>query len=255
MILILAVIFVVLLIIIGGDRGVVSFMSLCGNLLVLGVAVLAMAWGLNIFIVTIVASVLINAITVFYQNGRSAKTIAAVSAVAIVMAGLFLVVLYVVERVHISGLNEIEMQSDYGLFYSFDININMRMVSISLILIGLIGAIMDTAVAVTSAVYEVYEQNRHLNRQELLHSGMQIGRDILGTTLNTLYFAYIGEALLFMIYLRQYRYSIVSILNSKAFCSDVVGILFSAAGCVLIIPLSAWLSARMLKVKSGAQDT
>jgi len=247
MILILAAVFFVLLIAVGGDRGVVAFLSLCGNLAILCLSVAAMTWGINVIFITIAACIFINAITILYQNGRNQKTEAALISTAVILAVLFMLIYYISGRAHISGLNEIEQQSDYGLFYSFDIRINMRMVSISMIIIGLIGAIMDTAVAVTSAVFEVHENNRRLTDRELRHSGLAIGRDILGTTLNTLYFAYIGEAFLFIVYLRQYHYSIVKILNSKAFCGDLISILFSAAGCVMIIPLSAYVGAHIMK--------
>ena len=254
MIIVLAVIFVVLLVLIGGDRGVMSLIALCGNLLVLGIAVFAMTWGINVILVTYTASIVINCITIFYQNGKSEKTAAAFIAVIVIILLLSIPVFGISNGAHISGLNEIEMKSDYSVFYSFDIYVNMRMVSISMIIIGMIGAIMDTAVAVTSSVNEVYRHNPKLTQRELFCSGISIGRDILGTTLNTLYFAYIGEALMFIIYLRQYQYSVIKMINSKAFCADLISILFSGLGCILIIPLSALIMAKMLDKKEKQGD-
>ena len=64
------------------------------------------------------------------------------------------------------------------------------------VLLGLLGAIIDTALSVSSAVFQIYASNPSLAEKELRKSGNNIGRDILGTTVNTLFFAGIGESLL-----------------------------------------------------------
>ncbi len=86
-----------------------------------------------------------------------------------------------------------------------------------MIITGLIGAAMDASIAVSSAVYEVYKNNRGLSLMELFQSGIHIGSDILGATINTLYFACLGESLTLFILLKNYKYSVLEVINSKAF--------------------------------------
>ncbi|SHJ67823.1 YibE/F family protein [Hespellia stercorisuis] len=247
MILILAAIFFVLILLIGGERGAMSLIALCGNIIVFIAMILLMSSGIWPVLVTIAGSLFINGITLLYQNGRNKKTIAAVISVACVMLVLFVGVFLIGSRMHLNGLNEIELKGDLSMYYSFNIHIDMNMVCISLIIIGLLGAVMDTAVAISSAIYEVHVNNPSLSKKMLFRSGITMGRDVLATTLNTLYFAYIGEALMLFLYLQKYNYSVVQMINSKAFLQDFSCIMFSAIGCLIVIPLSAYVSSTMFK--------
>lgn len=242
----LLITFVILLIVIGGDRGVASLIAISGNLMVFFAMIWLMTAGINPYIVTFAGCIVVNCITLFYQNGKNIKTKAAFISVFIIMGFLLLTVIIFSSNMHIEGLNEIELKSEMSLYYSFITGINMHSVSICMIIIGLLGAVMDTAVSVSSGLYEVASSNT-LNMHELFHSGMSIGKDILSTTINTLYFAYIGEALMLLIYLKEYDYKIIDILNSKAFLMDFTCIIFSMIGCLLIIPVTSYIASHMFK--------
>lgn len=247
MILILLIVFAVLFLIVGGDRGVVSLVTLAGNILTFLLAIYLMAKGINPILITLLASFVINCITLFYQNGKNEKTAAAFISVVIITLGMLLVMLFSFGRMHLNGLNEIELGGDLTLYYNFSVNINMQQVMLCVIIICFLGAIMDTAMAVSSALFEVHDNNPQLNEHELFKSGMTIGKDILNTTINTLFFAYCGEALLLFLYFRKYNYSFTTIINSKAFLLELLTILMSAVGCVMIIPLCARVTALIIK--------
>lgn len=244
MISILVLILLLLIVLIGGDRGVVSFLTIIGNLLVFFLMIWSMAAGLNPYLVTILGGLLINGLTLTYQNGKNIKTYSAFLSVVVVMTLLLAIVFLFSSRLHLEGLNEIELKGELTIFYSFIVNVDMHKVSICLILIGLLGAVMDTAVSVSSGLYEIAVAKQR-TQKELFHSGMCIGKDILSTTVNTLFFAYIGEALMLLIYLQEYHYSLLNILNSKAFLQDFSCIAFSMIGCLLIIPISSFLSSKL----------
>lgn len=247
MIIMLAIIFFALFIIVGGERGAISMIALIGNIAVFLISIIAMSLGLPVILITIIACLFVNGTTLVYQNGKNKKTKAAVLSVVTVLAFLFPFTYWITKGMHIDGLNEIELLSDLKIYYSFNIKVNMEMVCISMVIIGVLGAIMDTAVAVSSALFEVHVNNPHLTDKELFHSGMSIGKDILGTTLNTLYFAYIGEALMLMLYMKKYNYSLMHFLNSEAFLQDFTCIVMSAVGCMIIIPLSAFITSKIIK--------
>lgn len=244
---VLAIILVVLLIVIGGERGALTIISLCWNLLVLSVSIVLMSWGCNPLLVTLIGCILIGNSTLFYQNGKNAKTIASFWAVVMVMCLLFLAIYTIGHGANLRGINEIIQKEDQVFGLSVDIHTNMASMVISVILMGLIGATMDTSIAVSSAVYEVYKNNRGLSCKELFHSGISIGKDILGTMINTLYFAYIGESMMLFILFKNFDYSLLEMVNSKAFFQGVAGIVFSGMGCVLIIPTTAILISYLLK--------
>lgn len=253
MISILLVIFIVLIALIGGDRGVVSLMAIVGNLFVFFAMIWSMTSGLNPYLVTIVGCVFINCFTLVYQNGKNIKTYSAFISVVVIMTLLLAVVFIFSNHLHLEGLNEIELKGEIASYYSFIVNVNMHQVSICLILIGLLGAVMDTAVSVSSGLYEIATAGKH-TVNELFASGMSIGKDILSTTINTLYFAYIGEALMLLIYLKDYNYSLLEIVNSKAFLQDFTCIIFSMIGCLLIIPVTSYISSKLFVYEEPVSD-
>jgi uncharacterized membrane protein len=81
-----------------------------------------------------------------------------------------------------------------------------------------------------------------------MQSGKNVGKDILGTTSNTLLFAGMGEILLLFIWLsKMNHYSIPQLINSKAVFQELIIILVSNIGCLLIIPISVLVISYLLK--------
>ena len=243
----LAVILIILLYLIGGERGIITFISLCFNIAVLSISIILMSWGWDPVIVTFVSCLIICYISLFYQNGKNSKTVASFCAVIIILLILFAVSYFVGNVSHLGGINEIMRYEDEIARLAPDINISMRKIAVSMIITGLIGAAMDASIAVSSAVYEVFKNNRCLSLMELFKSGINIGGDILGATVNTLYFACLGESLTLFILFKNYHYSILEVINSKAFCQEFVDITFSCISCILVIPLTAIIISYILK--------
>ena len=109
---------------------------------------------------------------------------------------------------------------------------------------------MDTSFAISTAVFEVSENNNELTEKELIKSGDNIGRDILGTTINTLLFAGMGESMFLMMLFARYKYTFLQLINSKAFVQELFIIVVSNIGCLLIIPLTSVITTYMIKRKS-----
>ena len=97
----------------------------------------------------------------------------------------------------------------------------MLPLSNSIIIIGLIGTINDTSIAISSALYELHENNKKLKPKELFISGMNIGRDILGTTANTLFFAFLGSSMPLFIFFQDFQYSLAGIINSQVLLNQM----------------------------------
>ena len=116
-----------------------------------------------------------------------------------------------------------------------------------MVIVGIVGAVIDSAMAVSSAVYEVSHKNPELTERELFASGLRMGGNIMGTTVNTLLFAGIGEALLMYLEMKELHYSFGQLLNSKAFFQMLFPMLMSAIGCVCVIPAAAWIMGNFAK--------
>ena len=244
MLIILGLILISLIVIVGGDRGVVSLIALVGNLLLLSFAIWLMAAGVPVLFVTVGAGIVISCI-----NGTNVKTWSAFISVAITMLVLFFVIYVVIWSTEAGGLNEIQSVGDDILYYNMDLNISMRNVMVSVILLSTLGAILDMALTVTTSVYEVKNHKSEMKFTELVESGMKIGREVIGTTVNTLLFAYLGESLLLFTYLKMQNYSSELLLNSKILFQNFASMIFGAIACVMVMPIAAVLMAKMLAVK------
>lgn len=246
MILVLTTILFFLMVLVGGNRGLDSFFALVRTILALVVNIYLIAWGLPPVLVTLVISIFFVVTVLYVQNGRNAKMHAAALAVAIVMLLVLATAGPVLWKAGMSGYNEIEQYEEISMYLSADLSVSMQAVSLAAVILGLLGAVMDTAVAITTAVNEVYMNNRRLTEKELFCSGMCVGRDILGTTVNTLFFAGLGESIMLAVLFMKSEDSFAVILNSKALFQEVSGLLTGAVGCLFIIPLSSFLATVFL---------
>lgn len=244
MIKILSIILLILLIAIGGKRGLKAYISLYTNLGLLFLLILLIGWGFNPLISSIVISSIILCVILFFLNGFNKKTVSSFISVIIVMIILSLLINFIGTASHISGYTE-ETIEEVG-FVEYNTGLNILSVSKGIIIIGLIGAIIDTSIAISSALYEVHLNNKKLKIKELIKSGMNIGKDILGTTTNTLLFAFLGGFSTMIIYFIDFKYSIVTIINSKLFAQEFIKIMLSGIGCFIIIPVTAIITSYII---------
>ena len=89
-----------------------------------------------------------------------------------------------------------------------------------------------------------------MTNKELIESGIRVGKDVIGTTINTLLFAYFGESLLLLSYLKMRNDSLEFLLNSKILFQSCASMLLGAIACVLVMPISTVLLAKMSKIKN-----
>jgi len=252
---VLALVLFLLLILIGGDRGAVAVLALCGNIAVLAFTVILLANGAPPFLVIFAATLSISYITLLKQNGNNLKTRSALLSVALIMFALSICIYLGVWKTGSGGLNEIQMiQEDVQLYYTMDIDIHMQQIAAGIVILSALGAVMDTALSVTSAVYEVSVHKSGLDRREYFHSGLQVGKDIIGTTVNTLLFAYFGESMMMFAYLQQGKYNLEMVLNSKFLFQGLAMMFVGVIACLLAVPISAWTVSQMLTKEEEKND-
>ena len=243
--LVLIIILFLLIIYIDKKRGIKLFLSFIFNFLILMILFYAIAIGINPIIVSIIACICMCHIILFYVNGDNIKSKVSFKSIIIVLLILLIMIYIVTYLSKIAGFG-IETYEEINMF-SYDIGIDFSNIAVALILISLIGATTDSSIAISSALYEVYLNNKHLSKKELFKSGMNIGHDILCTTTNTLLFAFLADFMTLMIWFYTSNYTLLDIINSKTFASEFIKILFSASGCIIIIPITAYITASTLK--------
>lgn len=238
----LTIILFFLMKLIGGEKGTRSFTALFFNAIVLFVTVFFMTiQTINPIFITLLSSITISYINLFYINHINLKSVTAFLATIITLLFLIFLIFILVERSMIQGfgIEEIEDLSSFTLY----VGIDFIKIAICTIIMGAIGAITDTAISISSAMNEIFIRSPLLSRYDLFKSGMNVGKDILGTTTNTLFFAFIGGYLALILWFKDLAYTFSEVIHSKVFSSEVISILFIGTGAILIIPVTAWLAA------------
>lgn len=248
---ILAFMLCMAMVMIGGKKGAISFLSLFINFFVLLVTVFMMSNSDNDPIIwAIIACVIISCINLFFINGINSTTVAAFLSTVITMIVLLLFILIMTDLTMINGFGDEEIHE--LTMFSLYIGIDFLELAAVVIIISTIGAITDIAISITSPMREVYIHTPGISRRELVHAGFSIGRDLLGTSTNTLFFAFFGSYLGLLIWFKDLSYSLGDIINSKVFSAEMITILCAGIGIALVIPIASWITAYLLTRKSDA---
>ena len=242
---ILIILLFLLMIYIDIKRGIKLFLSIIFNFIILMIIFYLIALGLNPIICSLIGCFIISYIILYYVNEKNIKTESSLKSVIIVLIILSFLIFFVTKISRIAGFGY-ESYEEINMF-SYDVKIDFTNIAISMILISLIGATVDSSIAISSALYEVYDNNKNLSKKDLFLSGMNIGKDILCTTNNTLMFAFLGEFMTLLIWFYKGDYSFLEIVNAKTFVSEMIKILFSAVGCIIVIPITAYITTETLK--------
>ena len=203
----LVLLFIVLLLAIGWRQGLKTMAALFLTLvLVWGVLLPGFLHGYNPLLVTVLVSVLATAVTMVVVGGFSLKSLAAICGTlcGVLVAGLL--ALSVGKLAHLTGFGNEE--AAMLLYIPQKANLDIQGLLFAGIIIGALGAAMDVSMSIASAVYELKCVNPQLTVGELIRSGLNVGRDILGTMANTLILAYTGSSLQLILVFMAYRESI-----------------------------------------------
>ena len=118
MIVLLTIVLLMLMILVGGDRGAKSFIALACNVLLLVMAVFIISHGVNPVLVTIIGTIIFCQITLIYQNGHNLKTYAAVISVVCVILLLSLLVSILGTKSNLGGYSELDLSSELSVYLS-----------------------------------------------------------------------------------------------------------------------------------------
>lgn len=242
---ILIIILFLLMLYIDKKRGLKLFLSLIFNFIILMIIFYFIAFGLNPIVCSLIGCLIISYIILYYVNEKNIKTESSLKSIIIVLIILAVSIFLMTYASRIAGFGY-ESYEEINMF-SYDVKIDYTNIAIAMILISLIGATVDASIAISSALYEVYENNKKLDKKELFTSGMNIGKDILCTTTNTLMFAFLGDFMTLLIWFYGGKYSFSEVINAKTFVAEIIRIMFSAIGCIIVIPVTAYITARELK--------
>lgn len=246
----LALIFAALLVIIGRKKGVMALVGL--------VYTLACIWFIQVpmilrgaapVLVSIIIVALTTAASLLFLTGLSRKTLCAVlgCVCGVGVAGIFAAVSGSISQLNGFNLPEAE---DLVLRATQD-TVRISGLLVSGILVASLGAVMDVAMSISSSCWELRQLNPGLPKAALFRSGMNIGRDAMGTMANTLILAFAGASLNTLLLFRIYGYPAIQLFNSDAIAVELIRGLAGSIGIILTVPLVAALSAALMPPVKG----
>lgn len=193
---------------------------------------------------------LLTAIIIFFVYGLDKRTVVAtlgslLGTVTTCILGILFTDLF---QIHGAVMSNAE-----SLIYSGYQNLDLTAIYMSSIFIGASGAMMDLAVDITSAVYEVIEKKPSMNWREATRSGMNVGRAAMGTMTTTLLLAYSGGYItLLMVFMAQGT-PIDHILNYKYVAAEFLDTIVGSFGLVTVAPFTAVVAGILLTRKQREQ--
>lgn len=239
---ILGALFVLLLLGLGGKRGLKSLISLLlTGIMVLYVFIPLLLRGYSPISLAVLVAAIATAFTISLVGGPNRKSLAATIGTVggVLVAGILAVIFG--NLIKVTGLADQDAQM--LLFIPQGIGFNFPGLLMSGIIIGALGAVMDVGMSIASAIAEVKRVNPDLTHKQLFWSGMNVGRDIMGTMANTLILAYAGGAISLLLLVRAYEVEFIRLINMDAIAAEVLRALAGSIGLVSAIPITALAAA------------
>lgn len=246
----LALIFAALLIIIGRKKGVMALVGLVYTLACIWfIQVPMILRGAEPILVSVIIVALTTAASLLFLTGLSRKTLCAVlgCVCGVGVAGIFAAVSGSISQLNGFNLPEAE---DLVLRATQD-TVRISGLLVSGILVASLGAVMDVAMSIASSCWELRQLNPALPKADIFRSGMNIGRDAMGTMANTLILAFAGASLNTLLLFRIYGYPAIQLFNSDAIAVELIRGLAGSIGIILTVPLVAALSAALMPPVKG----
>ncbi|MEG0552714.1 MAG: YibE/F family protein, partial [Carnobacterium sp.] len=183
--------------VIGSKSGLFSILSLIINIFVLSFALdfYTNSEGASLLFISSLLVLFFTCTSLILVSGNNEKTYAAIIATLMGTFSALLIAFIVMKLTAEKGLRYEEMAF---------VTRTPQKVFLASILIGSLGAVMDIAITITSSLYELYEKNKQISLKNLKESGMEIGKDIMGSMTNVLFFAYVsGSIPMLLLYLKN----------------------------------------------------
>jgi uncharacterized membrane protein len=243
-IVILGIVFIVLLLIFGRLKGLSAILSLgftCAAIfLVLVPSILS---GRNIYVTALIVCTFSIIITLFIVYGINKKSLAAVVGCFGGVIAASVLTLFMSTVLNLTGMTDGD--SGHLLFLPTENPIDLKALVFAGIIIGAVGAVMDVAVSISSALSELKASAPELPFKSLFKSGMNIGRDIMASMTNTLVLAYIGSSLTVVLLLITYAGSLTELFNRELVVVELLQALIGSLGILLTMPLTTLISAAL----------
>ena len=235
------IVFFIIVLVIGRKQGLKAIVALVVTIVAIFTIMLnAIYKGYNAIWVSVGTSVIIIAVTFIIIGGINKKSITAALGTTggVLCAGIMASIFGVLAK--LSGAQETAL---YLSMNTQNLTFNFRDLLFAGIVVTALGACMDVGMSIASALDELKQKNKDLGKKELLKSGMNIGRDVIGTMTNTLILAYVGGEISLILLFMTGDMSFTEIINKEMIITDAISAIAASMGVIFTIPITSLIYA------------
>ena len=236
--------YLVVLCLVGGKQGIKGALGLVFTFFCILFVYLPLVYrGLSPFWVSVFICVITTLVTMYLIGGPTRKTLVATggTVAGVVIAGISATIFSMATG--ITGWNVSDIESLLTLASTSGVQVGGLL--FSGLLISSLGAVMDVAMSIGSAIAEIHAQNPALSRGELFKAGMHVGRDMMGTDSNTLILAFAGGSISMLVLDYAYDLPWLQIINSNNIGIAIMQGLSGSFGIVLAVPVTVALAVAL----------
>lgn len=240
--------FLLSIVLIGGKQGIKAIIGLLITILaVYFVLIKGIFAGYDAIGMTILTAALVIILTFIVIGGFNKKILTAALGTlgGVVSSGIFASIFSHLTK--LSGACEDAIQLSMNMT---TIHFNFRDLIFAGIVIAALGACMDVGMSIASSLDEIKMKTKNISWQELFKSGMNIGKDVIGTMTNTLILAYVGGALTLILLFLACNMQFTEILNKETIAEEVISALAGSMGVVFTVPITAIIYALLNRKKT-----
>ena len=233
----LIVISMIFLYLIGKFRGLLAIISAIFNTIIFYFGISLYSRGVNLLFLVLIESIMFTIISIYLSCGRNEKSKSTIISVFISVIFLLIMSFIIIKSTNYKGINFNEI--------SF-LTIPPEAVILPEFLIGSLGAIMDVAITMSSSISELIEKDNKIKYEALKKSSKEIGKDIMSTMINVLFFTYLSSGLPRFVLALRNGYSLSNYITDN-FSLELSRFLIGSIGIVITIPIAFYVSCKIFK--------
>lgn len=248
--LLLVLIFAGIVILFGRWRGAMSLIGLGSSLgIVLVFMMPAILAGKSALAVAIVGALAIMIATILLAHGAGPKSLAAIVGTAVSLVVTISLAVLFTDLTHLTGI----ATEEAALLQINDADISFRGLLLAGMIIAALGVLDDVTVSQSSTVLALRAADPTQSFRQLFMRAMDVGRDHVSATVNTLVLAYVGASLPLMLIFSSSRIGFVDAVNLELIAKEVVATLVGSIGLIAAVPITTALATVLARRMSSAE--
>lgn len=227
---------------VAGWKGVASLGAMIYSFFILFSYVIPqIAAGHNPILVALIGGLMIIPVTFYLSHGFNKKTHTAILGTVIALVFTGILSEQAIEWANLTGYatedaNFVQLMSNG--------TINIKGLLLAGIIVGLFGILDDITISQAAIVFQLREASPNLSFAQVYKRSMNIGKDHIGSLINTLILVYAGAALPFLLLLTAHDGGFMTAINYEMIAEEIVRTLTASIGLILAVPITTFIAAK-----------